>query len=65
MISSLKIVIDETNNTKGNLVDDSPLSSIVQVLNSHLTVLEWLETSNSELESKIESVRMMTSTLKI
>ena len=65
MTSSLGIVIDATNSTKANRVDDSPLSSIVQVLNSHLTVLEWLERSTSELESKVETIRLKAASIKI
>ena len=59
MSSSLSVVINELNQSKTqkNVIDESPITSIVQVLNDHLTCLEWIERSNQELESKLEQLR--------
>jgi hypothetical protein len=59
MTSSLSVVIQELNasKTQKTLMDDSPITSIVQVLNDHLTCLEWIERSNQELETKLERLR--------
>jgi nuclear pore complex protein Nup62 len=59
MTSSLSVVIQELNasKTQKTLMDDSPIASIVQVLNDHLTCLEWIERSNQDLETKLERLR--------
>jgi nuclear pore complex protein Nup62 len=59
MTSSLSVVIQELNTSKAqkNVLDDSPIASIVQILNDHLTCLEWIEQSGGELEGKLERLR--------
>ena len=66
MASSLSIVINELNNArkKGDTntssifgIDESPLESITQILNAHLTSLEWIERSSGKLELKVEKLK--------
>jgi nuclear pore complex protein Nup62 len=57
MTSSLSVVINELNATKQNVFEESPITNIVQILNDHLTCLEWIEKSSGELESKLEKLR--------
>jgi hypothetical protein len=59
MSTSLSVVIKELNQTKNSRapIDDTPLQSIVNILNSHLTALEWIERSNAELEMKLENLK--------
>ncbi|KAJ3270752.1 hypothetical protein HDV01_007444 [Terramyces sp. JEL0728] len=59
MTVSLGSVISELNTSRQpkQALEDSPLSSIIQILNSHLTSLEWIEKSNQELEVKVEQLK--------
>ena len=69
MASSLSIVINELNaarkkgdsssssNAAGSSMDESPLESITQILNAHLTSLEWIERSSGKLEVKVERLK--------
>jgi nuclear pore complex protein Nup62 len=66
MASSLSIVINELNSARkksenssntNSALDESPLESITQILNAHLTSLEWIERSSSKLEVKVERLK--------
>ncbi|KAJ3368554.1 hypothetical protein HDU91_000466 [Kappamyces sp. JEL0680] len=65
MTSSLAVVIGDLNASRqsqsstlgSGLGEESPLDSITQVLNAHLTSLEWIERSSGKLEGKIEKIR--------
>lgn len=63
MTSSLSVVIEELNATRRSdtsALDESPLQAITQILNSHLTSLEWIERSSIKLEAKVEALKATT-----
>jgi nuclear pore complex protein Nup62 len=58
MSGTLSVIIQQVNQSKVQKIQ-SPMTHIVQVLNDHLTCLEWIERSNQELESKLEQLRVV------
>ncbi|KTW32664.1 uncharacterized protein T551_00149 [Pneumocystis jirovecii RU7] len=57
---NLKSMIEEIN-TASNLInktnEDDPLSSIIKILNSHLSSLQWIQSTTTKLHYKIEEVK--------
>ncbi|KAG4302002.1 hypothetical protein PCANB_002063 [Pneumocystis canis] len=57
---NLESMIDEIN-TASNMInktnEDDPLSSIVRILNSHLSNLQWIQSTTTKLHYKIEEVK--------
>jgi hypothetical protein len=55
MQSSISVVINELNQSK-KVKNDTPVSNIVEILNMHLSCLEWIEERNNTLEEKIQQL---------
>ncbi|KAG4306383.1 hypothetical protein PORY_000371 [Pneumocystis oryctolagi] len=57
---NLKSMIEEIN-TASSMInktnEDDPLSSIIKILNSHLSSLQWIQSTTTKLHYKIEEVK--------
>ena len=53
--SQLSTVVEQLNSSR-KISSDSPLDTITQILNEHLSSLEWLEKQGSDFEQKLAAL---------
>ncbi|RKP04445.1 hypothetical protein THASP1DRAFT_21117 [Thamnocephalis sphaerospora] len=58
MSRALTSMIDDVNRMSGDTgrVADDPLAQVVQILDAHLTSLEWVDRNASDLSARIDAV---------
>ncbi|KAG0772179.1 hypothetical protein G6F62_013095 [Rhizopus arrhizus] len=60
---NLNIMVEEINrmgsSKQASADEDDVVGQIVQILNSHLSSLQWIDTHSTELQAKIQEVSKM------
>jgi len=65
MSEDLKEVIEHLNEAnKSDNVNDDPIMQIGMILNAHMSSLQWIESSSSQITTQIDNISKMHDTLK-
>lgn len=64
MSEDLKEVIEHLNEVSKLQNSNDPIVQIGRILNAHMTSLNWIESSTSEINKKLEEVNRMYDTLQ-
>jgi nuclear pore complex protein Nup62 len=63
MSRALTSLIADVNRMGGETAADDPLSQVVQILDAHLTSLEWIDRNAAELSARVDAVAKMQGTI--
>lgn len=64
MSEDLKEVIEHLNEVSKLQNSNDPIVQIGRILNAHMTSLQWIELSTSQINSKLEEINKMYDTLR-